>query len=64
MLTTTKYFSILGRVLREKAQLSACKDIVKILSKSLNSNVKEEGLPENSNIQHLQVREAIRSEIK
>jgi len=47
--------SILGRVLREKAQLSACKDIVKILSKSLNSNVKEEGLPENSNIQHLQV---------
>ena len=47
--------SLLARVLREKAQLSACKDIVKILSRSLSVTEKEEGLPESANVQHLQV---------
>merc|ERR1719450_1165268 len=47
--------SLLARVLREKAQLSACKDIVKILSRSLSVSEKEEGLPESANVQHLQV---------
>ena len=46
--------SVLGRVLREKAQLSACKDLVKILHKSINTGDKEEG-QEAGHSQHLQV---------
>jgi len=47
--------SILGRMLREKAQLSACKELVSIMARSLNTSDKEEGLPESNHIQHLQV---------
>jgi len=47
--------SILGRMLREKAQLSACKELVTIIARSLNVSDKEESLAESNHIQHLQV---------
>jgi len=47
--------SLLGRMLREKAQLSACKELVSILARSLNISNMEENLPESIHIQHLQV---------
>ena len=50
--------SVLGRILREKAQLSAAKDIVRILHRSLNTTDKEEGgggETGGAHSQHLQV---------
>ena len=46
----------LERLLREKAQVSACKELLRVLARSLNTRDKEEG-EAGANTQHLQVRD-------
>ena len=48
--------SLLGRLLREKAQVSACKELLRVLARSLNTGDKEDG-EAGANTQHLQVRD-------
>ena len=47
--------SLLGRLLREKAQVSACKELLRVLARSLNIGDKEEAGETGGNTQHLQV---------
>ena len=47
--------SLLGRLLREKAQVSACKELLRVLARSLNTGDKEETGETGGNTQHLQV---------
>ena len=47
--------SLLGRLLREKAQVSACKELLRVLARSLNTGDREEGGEAGANTQHLQV---------
>ena len=49
--------SLLGRLLREKAQLSACKELLRILARSLSTGEREEAGEAGANTQHLQVRQ-------